>query len=387
MPGAGGPYIYLREAFNRHTWGRLLSFLFIWEVVLIAPLSAASGGVGFAAYLKYFWHDMTPLESRLVAMAVCAAVTILLYRGIKSVARLGVAMLVVVLSTVAWVIVAGVTHFSFARAFSFPPHAFDVTPSFVQALGAATLIAIYDYGGYNNICYLGGEVKEGARTIPRAIILSIVAVAALYLLMSTSIIGVIPWREAMHSTSIASDLLARVYGSWAGAAVTVLILGATFAALFALMLGYSRIPYAAAIDGAFFRPFARLHPKERFPHVSLVVIGAASVALCWFSLEAIIKALIVIQIVIQSLAQVVAVTAIRRYRRDIGLPFGCGSIRSPASSRSRCGRSSWSRPGGSTSRAGSPRSSPESRSSSRARATAVSGRSQTLRSLPECGRR
>ncbi len=321
MPGAGGSYIYLREAFNPRTWGRLMSFLFIWMIVFIAPLSAASAAVGFSDYLKYLWQEMSPRAAVLVAMAACAAVTALLYRNIQSVGWLSVAMLAVVVLTTFWVIAAGLAHFNLRQVLDFPPHAFQPTRAFFHSLGAATLIAIYDYGGYSNICYLAGEVKDASRTIPRAVILSVVGVAAIYLLMSTSIIAVVPWREAIKSPAIASDMLGRVYGHWAGTAVTLLILWTTFAALFALMLGYTRIAYAAAADGQFFSVFARLHPTGRFPHVSLLVLGAASMLLCVFNLEAIIKALIAIQIVVQVLAQIVAVTFIRRCRSDIPRPF------------------------------------------------------------------
>ncbi len=321
MPGPGGSYIYLREAFHPRTWGNLMSFLFIWMIVFIAPLSAASGAVGFADYLKYLWKGMSPQASVLVAMAVCAAVTALLYRDIRSVGWLSVVMLSLVVLTTFWVIAAGLIHFDIRRVLSFPPHAFDLNGGFFRALGAATLIAIYDYGGYSNICYLGGEVKDAPRTIPRAVILSLLGVAIIYMLMSTSIIAVVPWQEAVKSSAIASDMLERLYGSWAGAAVTLLILWTTFAALFALMLGYTRIPYAAAADGRFFSVFARLHPTGRFPHVSLLVLGGVSMVLCLFRLEEIIKALIVIQVVVQTLAQVVAVTMIRRYRPDIRRPF------------------------------------------------------------------
>jgi len=321
MPGAGGSYVYLREAFGPQTYGRLMSFLFIWMTVFIAPLSAASAAVGFADYLKYLWPGMTHLQGVLVAALVCALVTALLSRDIQAVGWLSVAMLVVVVLTTAWVICAGLTHFNVKQVFNFPPGAFTPNRAFFQALGAATLIAIYDYGGYNNICYLAGEVQDAERNVPAAVVLSVVLVAMIYLLMSTSIIAVIPWYEAAKSTAVASEMLGRLYGTWAGKAVAVLILWTTFAALFALLLGYTRIPYAAAADGEFFSIFARLHPQGRFPHVSLRVLGAASIALCGFNLDVIIKALIVIQIVVQVLAQIVAVTMIRRYRPDIQRPF------------------------------------------------------------------
>ncbi len=321
MPGPGGSYIYLREAFNPKTWGNMLSFLFIWMTVFVAPLTAASGAVGMTEYLKYLWKDMSPQAAVAVAMAVCVAVTWLLYRNIESVGRLSLVMLAVVVLTTAWVIFAGMLHFNAARAFSFPPHAFDPNAAFFRALGAATLIAIYDYGGYNTTCYLAGEVKDAARNVPRSVILAILAVGAIYVLMTTSIIAVIPWQQAAKSTAVASDMLGILYGPRAGQAVTWLILFTSFCSVFALMLGNTRIPYAAAADGKFFAVFARLHPKERFPHVSLLVMGAASMILCVFRLDEIIKALIVIQIVLQTQAQIVAVTAIRRHRPDIERPF------------------------------------------------------------------
>jgi amino acid transporter len=321
MPGPGGSYVYLREAFGPQSWGRLMSFLFLWMIVFTAPLAIASGAVGFSDYLKYLWPGMTPAAAVLIAMGVCAAVTGLLYRNIASVGRLSVAMLAVVIVAVLWIIAAGLLNFNARQVFSFPPNAFRLDSSFFTALGAATLIAFYDYGGYNNICYLAGEVKDAPRNVPRAVILSILAVAVIYLLMTTGIIAVVPWQEAMKSSAIASDMLGRLYGGWAGQVVTVLILFTTFAAIFAAVLGYSRIPYAAAVDGEFLSIFAKLHPTGRFPHVSLLVVGVTAMLACTLKLGDLIKALVVIELLAQKLPQVIAVTMIRRYRPDIARPF------------------------------------------------------------------
>jgi amino acid transporter len=176
------------------------------------------------------------------------------------------------------------------------------------------------------VCFFGGEVKRPGYAIPRAILLSIIAVAAIYLTMTITIMGVVPWREAISPDSLAykaivADFIQRLYGSQAAAVMTVLILWTTFASIFAVMLGYSRVPYAAAADGRFFKPFARVHPKEHFPTFSLVAIGIASALACWLNLATLITALIVIQIIARDLAQVVAVTLIRRTRPDIHLPF------------------------------------------------------------------
>jgi len=180
---------------------------------------------------------------------------------------------------------------------------------------------MYDYGGYNNVCFFAGEVDRPERVIPRSILWSIVAVAALYLTMNVTIIGVVPWREAIRSTAIASDFIQRIYGAKAAAVVTVLILWTTFASVFAVLLGYSRVPYAAAADGRFFRPFARLHPSKNFPYVSVLVIGVLSAAASLLNLDVLINGLIVIQVLIQFMAQIFAVTLIRRGRPDIARPF------------------------------------------------------------------
>jgi amino acid transporter len=248
-------------------------------------------------------------------------VTALLYRDIRSVGRLSVALWTVVMLTVGWVVISGVRAFEWRLVLDVPPDAFRFSREFLMGLGGATLIAMYSYGGYFNVCLFGGEVKNPSTTIPRSIILAILAVAALYITMSVTILGVIPWPEAMRSSSIVSEFIERLYGPWAGQLVTALILWASLGSIFAILLGYSRVPYAAAVEGRFFAPFARLHPTKRFPAFSLVTIGVLSAAACWFTLEAIIKALLVIQIIIQYLAQVMAVVMLRRFRPDLARPF------------------------------------------------------------------
>lgn len=322
MPGTGGPYRYLAEAYGPQRLGRLMSFLFIWQTIFLAPFSIGSGAVGFAQYAKFLWKDMSWSQEKLVAMAVCALITLLLYRDIRSIGRLSIVMWLIVLGTVAWISIAGVTHFDPRRAFDFPKGAFHVSRSFFFGLGGATLIAMYDYGGYNNVCFFAGEVREPERIIPKSILISVITVGVLYLTMNISIIGVVPWREAIHSTSVVSDFIQRLYGFRAAQVVTALVLWTTFASVFAVLLGYSRVPYAAAADGRFFKIFGRLHPTKNFPSFSVVFIGVCSALACLFDLEVLINGLIVIQVIVQFMAQVVAVTLIRRNRPDIKRPFG-----------------------------------------------------------------
>jgi amino acid transporter len=321
MPGTGGPYRYLSEAFGPKRLGRLMSFLFIWETVCLAPLSIGAGAVGFAQYTKFLWPQMSWWEGKVVAVGVCALITILLYRDIHSVGRLSIVLWAVVIFTALAVTAAGIANFHLSRVLDFPPQAFTFSRQFFVGLGGATLLAMYDYGGYNNACFFAGEIKQPEYVIPRSIFVSILLVGILYLTMNVSIIGVIPWREAMHSTFIVSDLMQRVYGSTVAKVMTAFVLFTTFASLFAVLLGYSRVPYAAAVDGRFFSAFGRLHPTRNFPWVSLIFMGVTSAVASLLDLSDLITALVVIQVLVQFMAQVVAVTMIRRYRPDIHRPF------------------------------------------------------------------
>jgi APA family basic amino acid/polyamine antiporter len=353
MPGSGGSYRYLKEIYNPNRLGRLISFLFIWQLTFSAPLSIASGCIGLSQYASYIWPALgqtflsrnvgipLPLIGSLnasiivtgatfVAMATIAVAVFLLYRKITIIARFSRYLWVGVLLTVLWVIVAGVSHFDSSRAFSFPENAFTPSLQFFQGLGAAMLVSVYDYWGYYNVCFFGGEVKNPGYTIPRAIIYSILAVAAIYIVMNISILGVIPWQELADTakpenegtrTHIISIFMQRLYGNWAGILVSVMIMWTAFASVFSLMLGYSRVPYAAALDGNYFKAFARVHPKHRFPYVSLLVMGAVAAACCLFKLIDVITALVVIRITVQFLAQIVGVIVLRLRRPDMPRPF------------------------------------------------------------------
>jgi basic amino acid/polyamine antiporter, APA family len=349
MPGAGGSYRYLKEIYGPRTLGRLLSFLFIWQLSFSAPLSIASGCVGLSHYAGYLWpgldrtlvehtlHVGLPvlgaLEARVVltpgtfvAIATCALVVFLLYRRITAIGKLSELLWVGVALTVVWIIVAGLTHFSAARAFDFPPGAFRPSNAFFTGMGAAMLIATYDYWGYYNVCFLGSEIKDPGRTIPRALILSILAVAIIYIVMNVAVLGVIPWRELVgqsnqQSNYVISLFMQRIYGNWAGRAVTGLIMWTAFASVFSLLLGYSRVPYAAALDGNYFRVFARVHPQHRFPTVSLLALGGVAMLFCLLRLADVIAALVVIRILLQFIVQAVGLMVLRRRQPDMPRPF------------------------------------------------------------------
>jgi amino acid transporter len=327
MPGSGGSYQYLREGFGRERWGRLVAFLFIWQFILSGPLEIASGYIGFARYLRYVWPDLTQGGTIAVAMAVGALNIALLYRRIESIGKLTVSLWAGTLLTTVAVVATGLARFDPAVAFDLPPGGFSFSIGFLFGLGAASRVGIYDYLGYYNVAYIGDEVKDPGRVIPRSILISVVAVAVIYLGINLSIIGVVPWREfvpaADHPESdfIVSAFMERIYGARVASLFTALVLWTAFGSVFALLLGYSRIPYAAAVDGTFFRVFGRLHPEKRFPHVSLLLIGVIAIAASTLSLGMVIDALITTRILVQFIGQIVALSILRRTAPDMPRPF------------------------------------------------------------------
>lgn len=312
LPRSGGPYHYLLQAFGPERWGGLLSFLFLWQLLLIGPISIAAGAVGFGQYLNFLMPELRHGHLVTVAMMVCLANTALLYRNIRSISRVSIAIAAVVLVTCVWIVVSGVTHFRSAVAFDFPAHAFSFSQAFWLGLGAATLIAVYDYGGYNNVCLIGEEIRDARRVIPRAVIYSIIVIAILYFAMNLSIIGTIPWQQGQHSKAIVAEYMQTFYGRGGGLLVSALILIASWGSVYAIILGFSRIPYAAAAEGRFFKVFSRLHPVGRFPTTSLLFMGGLSALACLFSLADLISVLIVVQTMLQFAAQCVAVILLRR---------------------------------------------------------------------------
>jgi amino acid transporter len=316
MPISGGPYYYLLYAFGERRFGRLFSFLFLWQAIVLGPISIAGGAVGFAQYAGYLLPRMHHAGAVAMAAAVCLINTFILYRNIRSISYVSIGIAIIVIATTAWIIATGLLHFHPAMAFNFPSGAFHLSHGFFVGLGSATLIAAYDYGGYYNVCLIGSEVSRPSKTIPRSILFSIAVVAAIYLVMNVAIIGVVPWQEAMHSQAIVADFMVRVYGQVGGTSIALLILIAAFGSVLAILLGYSRIPYAAAVEGQFFSIFARLHPRGGFPYISVLTVGFFSALACLFSLESLITSLIVTQTLLQFAAQCVAVILLRRQRRE-----------------------------------------------------------------------
>lgn len=328
MPGSGGSYVYLRDGYGREKWGRLMAFLFIWQLIISGPLEIGSGLIGFKQYLKYLWPQTGNHHlDQILVVALGLLIIALLYRRIGSIGKITVALWIGVLLTTGAVIFGGVGHFNPKIAFDFPPHAFDFSLGFFLGLGAATQIGIYDYLGYYDVCYIGDEVKNPGKVIPRSILISLVAVAVIYITMNFSIIGVVSWRDFAitdpNATAppIGSMFIEKLYGSKLASIFTLMILWTSFASVFALTLGYSRIPFAAAQDGCFFRVFGKLHPEKQFPHVSLLLIGVLSVVASFLSLGMVITALVTMRVLVQFMGQIGAVMRLRQIKPDSERPF------------------------------------------------------------------
>jgi fructoselysine transporter len=300
-PQAGGSYVFLQNLYGK--WGKMFAFLFIWQTTIQAPLVIASGAIGFSQYLTYL-INLTGWEQKAVSGALVILLVLLLYRNIKSVGKISVFLWIITGGTFIWLIASGFNGFNSKQAFTVSKDAWDLTPLFFVGLGQASLKTAYSFLGYYNVCHLGGEIKNPERNIPRAIFISIAGIAVLYLGMQIMVLGILPWQEVAKSDFPISLYFQHIYNSGVAKFATGLILIIALSSLFSVTLGYSRVPYAAAIDGNFFPMFGKIHPTKKFPHVSLLFLGAfAFVFSLLFKMKEIITAIVTMRIIIQFLGQ------------------------------------------------------------------------------------
>ncbi len=326
-PLAGGSYNFLKESYNKNGAGRMMSFLYVWQTIIQAPLVAASAAIGFSQYFIY----LLPLElwqQKILSGAVIIFITILLYRKIESIGKLGVLLWLGVIATLGWIIFAGISHGNFLEPIRHSAVAFNVNVLFSFLFGQACVKTIYSYLGYYNVCHLGGEIKHPGKNIPRSMFISVAGITILYLCMNISITSVIPWQEiqqanlAGKNNFVISSFIEKLYGTKAAVVATCMVLWVALASLFAVMLGYSRVPYAAAVDGAFFKIFARLHPTKNFPYISLLVLAAfAFVFSLLFRMGDIISGILAMRIMVQFIGQAIGVMLLRKRNGSNHLPY------------------------------------------------------------------
>lgn len=328
IPASGGSYIFLRECLGRDRWGHMMAWIFVWQFLFSGTLEIATSSIGMAEYTGFLWPKLLAYRwgIKLLAASITAIAMLALYRKIQDIARLMLVLWVGMLVTAAWVIVTGLTHMHASLLLDFPPGAWNLGLPFMLGLGNGTMLVMFNFLGYYQICYLGDEVKEPERVVPWGVIISILIVMVIDFLISLSFTGVVPWREMIKPGSQAFNAIGSVYmervgGHAASALMTVMVELTAFAATYAMMLGYSRIPYAAALDGAFFRWFGELHPVKRFPHRSLLLVGSLVIAACFFDLVQIITALMLARILSMFVAQIIGLLIYRRYHPEAPRPF------------------------------------------------------------------
>ena len=336
FPRAGGSYAFLREIYGPVRAGNWLSFLYVWQLSFSAPLAIASGCIGLSSFLAWFWPglDSAPIAvlpalhySNFAAVAACLLVTALLYRNLSSITRLAWVLFVGVIAAIAGVIVSGFAHAASTGGWQMPASPAQSVAIALGGLAQATLITTYDYWGYYNICFLGSEVRRPERTIPRAILLSVLFVSGFYVAMNLAALP--SMRDAASHVAagatvrlqLVADIAQSAFGRVAGRLMAALIVWTAFASVFSLLLGYSRVPYAAAKDGNYFQYLAAIHPRHGIPHRSLVALGLVASCFCFFSLAQVITMLVVTRILLQFFLQQVGVMLLRRQRPDLPRPF------------------------------------------------------------------
>jgi len=318
MPGAGGTYVYLREAFQYRT-GKLMPFLFIWTVLLTIPLLMSTGIIGMVEYLGFFFPRLGWWPVHLIGLAATGLVTLLLYRRIESIRAITIALWVIMLLSVVGVSAAGFWDFHPEYAFTYPAGAFG--PHFFVGLGAGLIIGIYDYLGYFTTAYMGDELRDPGRTMPGSIIISVIAMMFVYLILNISVLGVAPWQQIAQSRSVASMVVEHSWGHMAAAVMTILIIVTAFASVFAGLLGGSRVPFQAAHDKVFLSVFGKLHAKHGFPHVALLTMGVVTAIGTFFDLTEVINMLLAATIIVQSIAQIAALVVLRRRQPELPRPY------------------------------------------------------------------
>ncbi|SIT33242.1 amino acid/polyamine/organocation transporter, APC superfamily [Filimonas lacunae] len=311
FPEAGGSYNFLKEGFGPK-WGKLMSFLFVWQTMIQAPLVIASAAIGFAQYFGYIM-PLTTVESKLLSGGVVILIVLLLYRNIETIGKISVLLWCGVLVTMVWIISGGMLHGNFLAPVKHMNDGLQLNHAFAAALGFASVKTMYSYLGYYNVCHLGGEIKNPEKNIPRSMFISIGGIAVLYLLMNISVASVLPLEKITKSQFVVSEFIQEIAGPGAATLATVLILWVAFASVFSATLGYSRIPYAAAKDGAFFSIFAKLHPSKNFPYISLLFLGGiAFVFSLLFKIKEVINAILAMRILIQFIAQAIGLLLLSR---------------------------------------------------------------------------
>lgn len=332
MPEAGGEYVYLKEAYGPF-WG----FLFGWTQMWVAKSgSVATLGSGFALYLANFfpvldqalfliplpigenWGPLPVNGGQLAAIALILGLGALNWFGVREAAGVQVLVTILKVALIGGVIAAGLLGGKAAveNLATSTPAAGGVAGFF-----AALVAALWAYDGWNNLSMVSGEITRPQRNLPLALIAGTAGVMGIYLLTNLAYFSVLPAAEVAASDRVASVMMHAVVGEWGATAVTVAALISMFAALNGSLLSGSRIPYAAARDGLFFRRFAEISPKHLTPGFSVLALSIWSAALVLSGRYDQLLTMVIFPSWILYGMSAAAVIVLRRKRPDLPRPY------------------------------------------------------------------
>jgi len=290
MPEAGGEYVYLREAY-----GPFWAFVYGWTQMWVAKSgSIATLATGFFYYLANFFpslervigtipiplgDDGGPLTVRagqLLAIAVILLLAGVNYYGVKVGGRVQIAVTAVKVALIGGIIAIGLSYGSGQVS-----HFGESIPAAGGVAGffGALVAALWAYDGWNNVSMVSSEIRDPQRNLPRALVLGTLTVVAVYVLTNVAYFYVLPPTQVARADRVAAEMMRRILGDGGAGAVSIAAMISIFAALNGTILSGSRVPYAMAADGLFFRSVATVHPVHRTPSVSILALSLWAAAL------------------------------------------------------------------------------------------------------------
>ncbi|MBS0557238.1 MAG: amino acid permease [Proteobacteria bacterium] len=328
MPRSGGQYNFIGAAF-----GRVWAFLYGWmETLLDGAASIAALAIVFVIFLNDFMGGvLTPLHIQLLTVGTIVAVTSLTLASMHT-----NGMLATVITALKVVLVAGIgiaafvfgdgswTHFAASGASATCADVSSSARMGITGFGAAVIGALWSYNGWADISFVAEEVREPARTMPRALIGASVLIIGLYLLINAGYFYSLEPEAVANvpeASSVAGVVMARMLGAGGASLLTIGMMLSTFGALHSLSLAVARIPFAMARDGLLPRTFATVSPRARVPSHAILLLGACAIGFAFSGAFDVLTDLIVFMLLLFNGLSVASVYVLRRKLPDAERPY------------------------------------------------------------------
>ncbi|MBY0506637.1 MAG: amino acid permease [Bryobacteraceae bacterium] len=290
MPESGGEYVYLRAAY-----GRLYAFIYGWTQMWVAKSgSVATLATAFYLAMVNFAPGLNGVIARIDApigpnwqpleITFGQVVAIALILGLGGVNYFGVrfgggVQLVVTIAKVGLFVAIVFVGFSYSGSFSHMSEQVPANPGGIAGFFAALVGILWAYDGWNNVAMVSAEIEQPQKNLPKALILGTLAVMAIYLAANAAYFYVLTPQEVSQADLVPGELMRKVFGPPGATAVSIVAMVSIFAALNGSILSGSRVPFAMARDGLFFKSFGEVHPEYRSPGVSIFGLSAWSCVL------------------------------------------------------------------------------------------------------------